>query len=127
MPGVGGPIDNVSINGRGFSIAQDSESNTQLGGDNNDVEMNGDFTGRLIKSVVPWMIDGLAFSIDNQTDDQQFIQNFVDGQSFGTLTVAYASGAIYQGEGQITGEIASSSKSATAPLTLKGPGKFTKQ
>ena len=65
MTAVGGPIASVSLRGRYFSVAEDAESNRKLGGFKNEIQMNGDKTGRLIKSAVPWSADGLTLSCDD--------------------------------------------------------------
>ena len=127
MTAIGGPIIEFTIAGRYFSVAEDAESNRQLGGFNNEVTMNGDGTARLEKTRVPWAADGLSVAINEDIDDQQFLQSVADRFGFEDMTIGYASGAIFQGRGQIVGEIAMSSKTATAPIGLKGTGTFTRQ
>jgi len=127
MATVGGPITGFTLNGRYFSVAEDAESNRKLGGFENEVSMNGDGTARLVKTRVPWGADGLTVSCDDFNDDQQFLQDLANGADFFASTVEYASGAIFQGNAQIVGEIAFSSKNATATVALQGAGTFTKQ
>lgn len=128
MTAVGGPIVGLSMSGRPFSVAEDAESNRKLGGDENEVQLNGDgITGRLIKTLVPWMADGLAVSCDDDNGDHEFLQSLADRNDFFAITAEYASGAIWQGTGQIVGEIPFSSKNSTIPITLSGIGKFTQQ
>lgn len=127
MGGVGGPISELTLKGRYFSVAEDAESNRKLGGFENEVSMNGDGTARLIKTRVPWGADSLTVDCDDENKDQEFLQNLADTKEFFAITVGYASGSIFQGNGQITGEIAFSSKKATATVALQGTGTFTKQ
>jgi hypothetical protein len=127
MSAVGGPIIGLNLNGRPFSVAEDAESNRKIGGSENEIQLNGDKTARLIKTLVAWMADGLTVSCDDDNEDHEFIQSLADLNSFFPITAEYASGAIWQGDGQITGEIAYSSKNSTIPLTLSGTGNFTKQ
>ncbi|MCP4677090.1 MAG: hypothetical protein GY854_16560 [Deltaproteobacteria bacterium] len=127
MTAVGGPIIELSLSGRYFSVAEDAESNRKLGGTENEVSMNGDGTARLIKTRVPWSADGLTVSCADDNGDQEFLQNLADEKGFFAITVGYATGSIFQGNGQITGEIAFSSKQSTATVALQGTGTFTKQ
>lgn len=127
MPAVGGPIVGLTLSGRYFSVAEDAESNRKLGGFENEVPMNGDGTGRLVKTRVPWSADGLTVACDDDNDDQQFLQSLADRNDFFAATVDYASGSIFQGNAQIVGEIAFSSKQATATVGLMGAGTFTRQ
>lgn len=127
MTAVGGPIADLTLKGRYFSVAEDAESNRKLGGYENEVQMNGDKTGRLIKTLVPWGADGLTVSVDDDNGDQEYLQNLANLNDFFEITVGYVSGAIWQGNGQIVGEIANSSKNATATVALQGTGTFTKQ
>lgn len=127
MSGIGGPIGELTLSGRYFSVAEDAESNRKIGGDENEVQMNGDGTARLIKTVVAWSNDGLAVSCDDDNKDQEFLQSLADRKGFFDITVGYNNGAIWQGTGQIVGEIAYSSKNATATVALVGTGKFTQQ
>ena len=127
MTAIGGPIVELTLSGRYFSVAEDAESNRKLGGFENEVPMNGDGTGRLVKSRVPWSADGLTVSCDDFNEDHEFLQSLADRNDFFAITVGYASGAIFQGNGQITGEIAFSSKQATATVALQGTGTFTRQ
>jgi hypothetical protein len=127
MAGIGGPIADLTLNGRYFSVAEDAESNRKIGGFENEVQMNGDGTGRLIKTLVPWGADGLTVNVDDENGDQEFLQNLANLNDFFPITVGYVSGAIWQGNGQTVGELAYSSKNATATVALQGTGTFTKQ
>ena len=127
MAAVGGPITELSLSGRSFSVAEAAESNRKIGGFENEVQMNGDGTGRLIKTLVPWGADGLTVKCDDGNGDHEFLQELADRNDFFAITVGYVSGAIWQGDGQIVGEVAYSSKNATATVALQGTGTFTKQ
>jgi len=127
MSAVGGSIESVTLDGRTYSVAADADSNRKIGGFENDVQANGDGTARLIKTRVPFMVDGLAVSIDDDNGDHEFLQNLANRNGFFPLTVTYASGAIWQGTGQVTGEVTLSSQNATAAVSLMGEGTITKQ
>ncbi len=124
---TGGSIEEVDIAGRNFPVAADADSNRKIGGFTNEHSPNGNGTGRLLKTREGWMVDGLALALDDLRGDQEFLQDVADGNGYVVMSVTYASGAIYSGQGQITGDLQSSSATTTAPLTLGGPGKFIKQ
>jgi hypothetical protein len=127
MPAIGGSIQSVSIRGRLFPVASDAEANKKLGGFENEVQANGNGTARLVKTRVPWSIDGLQIEIDDTRADHEFLKEIADSLEFVAVTMELVSGAIYQGEGQIVEEVTSSSQNATATITLMGPGTLTQQ
>lgn len=124
---TGGSIESVEINGRNFAVAADAEANIKLGGFENEKQANGDGTARTVKTRVPWTIDGISVAIDDDNGDLEFLQDLADGNADAAISVTFASGSVYSGSGTITGEIQGSSQNATAPITLSGPGKLTKQ
>lgn len=127
MSSVGGSIESVDLDGRSFAVAADADSNRKLGGDENEVQANGDGTGRLIKTKVPSSIDGLTLTIDDGEGDQEFLQALADRNDFFPVAITYASGEVYQGVMQITAENPVSSQNATAAISLMGSGKLTRQ
>lgn len=127
MAGTGGSIESVSIDGRIFSVASDADSNRKLGGFMNELQPNGDGTARQIKSRENWMLDGLQLSIDDLNDDHEFLQQVADSNTMAVVLITYASGAAYQGQGTITGDLQTASQSTTASVTLMGQGKLTRQ
>jgi hypothetical protein len=127
MPAVGGPIENISIRGRLFPVASDAEATKMLGGFTSEVQSNGDGTARLVKSRVPWSIDGLQVEINDARADHEFLQEIADGHDFVPITMTLASGVCYQGTGIVADEIGSSSQNATATIKLSGPGNLTQQ
>lgn len=127
MASIGGSIESVILNGRIFSVAADAESQRKLGGFENEVQSNGDGSARLIKTRVPLMIDGLTIEIDDVRADHEFLQNLANLNDYFPIVITYASGDSYQGTVQVTGEMQTSSQSATASVSLMGPGVLTKQ
>lgn len=124
---VGGSIESVSIRGRLFPVAADAEANRKLGGFENEVQSNGDGSARLVKTRVPWLIDGLQLEVNDSRADAEFLQEIADGLVLVPITITLASGVTYQGDGTITSEVQSSSQNATAAVTLSGQGKLTQQ
>ena len=127
MSQIGGSIESVSIKGRTFSVAADAEANRQLGGFTNEVQSNGDGQARIVKTRMPWKLSGLQLGIDDARGDQEFLQNIADTSAFVAVAITLASGAVYQGQGQIVEEIEFSTQNSTATVTLSGPQKLTKQ
>ena len=69
----------------------------------------------------------MQLSIDDDAGDHDFLQELADINDFFPVTATYASGSIWQGSAQITGELQFSSQNATASVNLSGTGKMTKQ
>ena len=124
---VGGSIESIAIDGRNFPVASDAEANRKLGGFETEVQANGDGTARVVKTRVPWSLDGVTVEIDDDRGDQEFLQGIADGNGFVPVTITLASGVTYQADGTVTGEIQASSQNATAGISLSGPGTMTKQ
>lgn len=126
---TGGSIEAVSIDGRTFPATSDADSNRKLGGFEVEVQANGDGTARVVKTRVPWMVDGVSLEIDDNRGDQEFLQEVADGERGEDvpITITYADGNTYQGRGLPSGEIQKASMNATGSVTFSGPGKLTKQ
>tara|TARA_B100000683_G_scaffold216524_1_gene212193 strand:- start:1008 stop:1394 length:387 start_codon:yes stop_codon:yes gene_type:complete len=128
MASVGGSIQSCSLAGRTFAVASDSDSNRDLGGFSNEIIPNGDgATARIIKTIKSWKLDGLSLVVDDSRGDMEFLQDLANQNDFNVISIQYASGAIYSGQGTITGDLMVSSQSATAAVVLEGPGNLTKQ
>lgn len=127
MAAVGGPIETISLRGRTFSVAADAESQRKLGGFENEVQANGDGSARIIKTRVPLSITGLTLEVDDSRGDHEFLQEIANGSDFVPVGITYASGITYQGRAIVTDELQTSSQSATASVSLSGPGILTRQ
>lgn len=124
---IGGSIESMSIKNRLFSVAADADVNRSLGGFNNEVQMNGDGTGRMVKTVMSWMLDGVQVEINNLNSDLEFLQQIADENQFVPFVITYVDGTSYQGSGQLEGEINASSQTATCTLSIRGVGKLEQQ
>lgn len=127
MPAVGGSIESLTLDGRNFPVAADAEAQRKLGGFENEVLSNGDGTARLIKTRVPLAINGITLEVDDARADHEFLQDLSDRNDYFPIALTYASGFTYQGSAQIVDETQASSQSATASVSLMGPGKLTRQ
>lgn len=124
---IAGPIEAVNIFGREFGVLQDAESNRKLGGRENELLMLGNGSAIIKQTRVGWSTDGLQVEIDDDRDDQEYLQDIADAGTLGTIGITYASGVTYSGRGIVGGELQVSSASQTASLTLIGTGKLAQQ
>lgn len=127
MTAIGGSIESVTLAGREFAVAADAEANRKMGGFENEVQSNGNGTARLIKTRVPMAIDGLTLVVDDARGDHEYLQSLSNRNDFFPVGITYVSGLTYGGTGQITGELQSSSKAATAQVSIMGPGVLSRQ
>lgn len=127
MTAIGGPIESVSIAGREFPATADADVARGLGGFENEIQMNGDGTGRIIKTPVAWMLDGLTVQVDDTRGDQEFLQGVSDGNDYEAIGVTFASGETYHGRGIIVSELRANNQSASASVSIAGTGKLTRQ
>lgn len=127
MATVGGSIRQISIRGRIFAVPSDVDAQRKLGGDENEVQTNGDRTSRIIKTIVAWALSSLTVSVDDSRGDQEFLQDVANSSKFSVITVTFASGITWEGEGIITEELNYSSQSATAAIALMGQGILNSQ
>ncbi|HAV1412731.1 hypothetical protein P3521_03770 [Vibrio parahaemolyticus] len=117
---VWGSIRRIALDGRDFPVAADGESDRNLGGYENEVEMNGDSSVRLIKKVVSAAIDSIPIAIDDSRNDQEYLKDLESLSGLFGCEVEYASGAIYGGQVQIVGGIKVGSMKGTAEISLNG-------
>lgn len=127
MGAIGGSIEEVTINGRVFAVAADADVTRQLGGFNNEKQSNGNGSTRTIKTRVPWQLNGLTVNIDDSLGDHEFLQNLANLNDDFAVSITYLSGEVYQGTGQITGELVANSQNTLATVNLQGPGELTRQ
>jgi hypothetical protein len=127
MTAIGGSIQSVEIKGRTFPVAADADSTRKKGGFENELKMNGNATARLIKTRVGWAINDLEIEIDDNRDDQGFLQTIADTKDFVPMSVTYVSGFTHGGKGQILGEVGAGSQNATSKISIGGPGTLAQQ
>ncbi|MCH9837696.1 hypothetical protein K0U83_18685 [bacterium] len=127
MPATGGSIESITLDGRNFAVAADAEAQRKLGGFENEVQANGNGTGRIIKTRVPLALDGLTLEVDDDRGDHEYLQGLSNRNDFFPIAITQASGITYQGSAIITGELQVSTQNATAAVSLMGPGVLTPQ
>jgi hypothetical protein len=124
---TGGSVVTITLAGSEFTGAADSDTQRKIGGVENEFQMNGNKTARQIQTLVAWQFGPYNVECDDLSDDQTTLQNLANRKSEFPITIEYASGAIYQGTGNIVGEINFSNTSTTIPLTLGGGNILTVQ
>lgn len=124
---VGGPIESVSVKGRIFAVAADSDAKRKLGGTSNKVEMNGNGTARIIKTAEGWELSDINVEINDTRGDQEHLQSVADGKEFVPCLITLCSGANYSGKGIITDMPEAGTMNSTGKISLSGPGKLKKQ
>ncbi len=124
---IGGSIESLTIDGHYFAVAADAEANRKAEGWENEIQSNGDGTGRLIKTRTAWSLSGVEVEVNDTEDAGQFLQDSADRKELVPFTITMASGLTYQGDGQIVEGIEISSQKATASITIQGSGKLTRQ
>ena len=127
MAAVGGSLESITLGGREFPVAADVEAQRKLGGWENELLANGNGTARLIKTRVPWSLEGVVVEMDDSRGDHEFLQDLADNFNLFPVALTYASGLTYQGSGQITGDMQASSQNASAAVSLMGTGVLTQQ
>lgn len=127
MSAIGGSIESVTLDGREFAVTADADASRKLGGWENELQMNGNGTVRVIKTRTGWSLDGVVIETDDSRADQEFVQELADRNTDFPIAITYASGITYQGSGIIVGENGASSQSASQTVSLMGPGKLTQQ
>jgi hypothetical protein len=124
---TGGPLTEVSIHGRIFSVASDADVKKDLGGFKNKFESNGDGTTRTIKERKTWSLAGIKLSCDQGRGDQEFLQEKADAAKNGDITATSADGTTYGGRGNVIDDIVFDEKTSTIDVSLAGPGKLEAQ
>jgi hypothetical protein len=98
-----------------------------MGGFNNEIQMNGNGTGREIKTRVASGVDGLLVEINHLTNDLQWLQDLANRIGGFDWEATLADGSVFQGRMTIVGELQGSTQSTTAAVSLQGSGVITRQ
>jgi hypothetical protein len=122
---INGAIRSMTISGRGFKVAHDGSGNKQLGGRNNEVQMNSDGSFRTIQTVMPGAINDVNVEIDDSRNDLEFLQTLATDGLPVPVVMTYASNISYTGDLVLTGEIQKDENTGLAALSFQG-GKLQK-
>lgn len=123
----GGSIESISINNRIFAVAADADAERDLGGFTIERMPNGNGSVRRKKVRKPWSLSGLTVSVDDNNQDQEFLQDLADSEEEVPITITYVSGITYGGTGGIEGDIKFTNQNTTAEISLAGGFKLEQQ
>ena len=124
---VGGYAVSCTLDGRNFPILADADLSRHLGGDSNEVSPNGDSSARIIKTKMPWQVEGFTVECDDSRGDHEFLQALADRNDFWPATVTYVDDSVYAGQATISGDLRFTNQNAAAAFGLAGPKKLEKQ
>lgn len=127
MASIGGPIESMSIRSRLFASAADADVMMDTGGKENSLEMNGDSTGRIVQARVNWKAEGAMLAVDHDRGDLEFFDEVIESGETVPITITFADGTTYQGQGTILGRPEYGAKNATAKVNVGGAGKAEPQ
>ena len=116
----------MSVRGRRFTVAADSDASRDLGGEMVEAQSNGDGTVRYIGTRKPWKVGGLNLATDDGNADQEFLVGISLGNEV-MCTFTYPDGTTYQGKGKPLGDIVYNNQSGTIPIEFGGGGGLSQQ
>lgn len=117
---INGAIRSLTVGGRGFKVAHDGTGNKDLGGRNNEVQMNGDGSFRTIQTVMPGSLNDLQLELDDSRGDHEYLQGLANAGLPVPVVATYASAESYTGDLVITGEIKHDKTSGLVTLSFMG-------
>lgn len=117
---IHGALRDFTIKGRPFKVVTDGPGSKNIGGRNNEVQMNGDGSYRIIQSVVPGAFADIQIEIDDSRNDQEFLQGIADDGLAISCVATYASNISFAGKLTITGEITADESTGIASLSFMG-------
>lgn len=127
MTTIGGDIESISFAGRDFNVPTGSDWKLMTGGFKNAIGMNGNGTGRLLKTRVPFSLKGGELDCDLSRGDVEFLQDIADSKRFEVIAITFVDSTVYQGKAQLIDDIEYSAQNATISCSFEGTGKATKQ
>lgn len=120
MP-TSGPIRDVSIDGRNFPVDGENAVNFAQSGYTNENKQNGDgVTSRLVKSVKAGRANSVPLIMDNDRDDEQFIQDVMDKNGYVPILFTDVNGVAWSSSGQIVEDPETDFKEGIKEVNLSG-------
>jgi hypothetical protein len=122
-----GPLETISVDGREFQAVGDASPDRILGGYTNEILINGNQkTHRTLKTPTPWSMADSEFECNDELGDQEYLAAKQASDADLDLVYTYASGSVYQGVGQITGDLAQKGMTETVSFGGGGSGELKK-
>lgn len=127
MTVLAGPVEEVNIDGRRFTVAADNDTERDLGGKTVELMPNADGTVRKKLMAKPWKLGGISVECSDIRSDHEFLVEKAAEAGLYPITVTFASGITYSGVGSITGDVLYKSATGTADIELGGEASLEQQ
>ena len=125
---TGGSPRVISFAGRIFPFMGDAEPKRILGGYSNEVMPTGDGENAVVKQeIVCPEVSGCKILINDQNDDQQFLQEKADAGELEDFSYDRKDLTTWGCRMQINGSIEFDDVTSSAEISFKGVGKLQKQ
>jgi len=121
MSAVGGPIREVSLDGRIYQCTSEAGATLKPGIYSNEVKISGGGQPYLLKKVEPSDVDGIVILIDNVQESMKHLDTLAARGDFWPATITLADGRTYQGgQMQFGDKPAYNTAEGTATIKLQG-------
>lgn len=124
---IAGSVQECSIKSRIFQVPADTDVKLKLGGKTNEGIPLGSGRSYVKQTAMVGEISGLIVALDHDNDDLQFLQDIANGGGFVPVTVTFADGNTFAGNGQIGGDLEGSTDKSSVELKLFAETVFAKQ
>lgn len=115
-----GVFESVNINGRRFTVDAEASINYKYGGFLNEVKPNADGSFRGVKTRKVGAMSSIPLVMDDQRDDEEFIQETMDSLTFFPYSATKVDGTVLSGTGQIVEDPETDSKEGTKEVNYMG-------
>lgn len=82
---------------------------------------------RVIKTVMPWKVEGFTVVCDDGLGSQEFLQALADRGGLWPFTVTYNDNSVYAGQAMIEGDLRMTNQNAACAVNVAGSKKLEKQ
>jgi hypothetical protein len=121
MAAVGGPIREVSLDGRIYQCTSEATATIKPGIASNEVKVSGAGVPYLLQKAEPSEVDGLVLLIDNNQESMRHLDGLAAKGDFWPATITLADGRTYQGsQMQLAEKPAFNTSEGTATVKLAG-------
>lgn len=124
---TGGSVREINLDGNVFTVAGDAEVELHIGGYVNDVEPNGDGSGRKIMNASVGAVKGAPVNLDLANGDFETLTDLNNRTDFIPATATTVDGTIWEADVSIVDELNANLMKATAEISIKASGPFRRQ
>ena len=119
-------INHDDVGMRSFPVKSDDNATIDLGGFTSERAINGDGTGRKVRTRKGWEIANINLAVSIPDEDVEFLQEVQNSPKDAQIIYEHSDGFTYQGIGSIEGDIKPTTNDGYAGLTLTGSGELKK-